>query len=203
MVNLEPRDDHTQFLGIGGSEPTALNPGPHGEKAQRRLVRMMHQSLGNIHNEISLQKTEKLELSRFLDTQRSILSCTPSIWPTKGWVSSTFGYRLSPFTNEREFHSGLDISNRTHSPILAPADGIVAEAGTDYGYGRIVQINHGYGLRTKYAHLEKILVKVGQHVKRGQQIATVGSSGRTTGPHLHYEVHLNGVPVDPLRYILN
>lgn len=203
MVNLETRDDHTQFLGIGGSEPAVVSQSPQSEKAQRRLVRMMHQSLGNIRDEISLQKTEKLELSKFLDTQKSILGCTPSIWPTRGWVSSTFGHRVSPFTNEREFHSGLDISNRTHAPIVSPADGIVAEAGTDYGYGRILLINHGYGLKTKYAHLDKTLVKVGQRVKRGQQIATVGSSGRTTGPHLHYEVHLNGVPVDPLRYILN
>lgn len=203
MVNLETRDDHTQFLGIGGSEPAVVNQGSHGEKAQRRLVRMMHQSLGDIRDEISLQKTEKLELSKFLETQKSVLGSTPSIWPTRGWVSSTFGRRVSPFTNEREFHSGLDISSRTHSPIVAPADGVVAETGTDYGYGRIIHLNHGYGLKTKYAHLDKILVKVGQRVKRGQQIATVGSTGRTTGPHLHYEVHLNGVPVDPLRYILN
>ncbi len=203
MVNLETRDDHTQFLGVGGSDPALLDQGARGEKAQRRLVRLMHQTINHLKQEISLQHEEKLELSKYLEDQKSLLACTPSIWPTRGWVSSTFGKRVSPFTNEREFHAGLDISNRTNSPVLAPADGIVAESGSDYGYGRLLFINHGYGLKTMYAHLNKVLVKVGQRVKRGQEIAMVGSSGRTTGPHLHYEVHLNGVPVDPRRYILN
>jgi len=203
MVNLETRDDQTQFLGIGGSDPAVMGGGSGNEKAQRRMLKAMHQSLGNIKREIDLQISEKLELSKFLETQKSVLACTPSIWPTRGWVSSNFGYRVSPFTNEREFHSGLDISTRSRSPILCPADGIVAEAGSDYGYGRVLHISHGHGLKTMYAHLDKALVKVGQRVKRGDEIALVGSTGRTTGPHLHYEVHLNGLPVDPLRYILN
>lgn len=203
MVNLETRDDQTQFLGIGGSDPAVMGQHPANEKAQRRMVKTMHQSLGNIKREIDLQTTEKLELSKFLETRKSVLSCTPSIWPTRGWVSSNFGYRVSPFTSEREFHSGLDISNRAQTSILSPADGIVAEAGSDYGYGRILYISHGHGFKTMYAHLDKVLVKVGQRVKRGDEIAKVGSTGRTTGPHLHYEVHLNGLPVDPLRYILN
>jgi murein DD-endopeptidase MepM/ murein hydrolase activator NlpD len=203
MVNLETRDDQTQFLGIGGSDPAVMGQHPANEKAHRRMVKTMHQSLGNIKREIDLQTTEKLELSKFLETRKSVLSCTPSIWPTRGWVSSNFGYRVSPFTNEREFHSGLDISNRAHTRILSPAEGIVAEAGSDYGYGRILYISHGHGFKTMYAHLDKVLVKVGQRVKRGDEIALVGSTGRTTGPHLHYEVHLNGLPVDPLRYILN
>jgi len=129
--------------------------------------------------------------------------CTPSIWPARGWVSSGFGYRLSPFTKEKELHRGLDICSRKGSPILAPADGVVTAIEYDPGYGKTVTINHGYGLNTLYAHLEKVLVKKGQVVRRHQEIAQVGDSGRTTGAHLHYEVHLNGVPVNPVRYILN
>ena len=132
-----------------------------------------------------------------------MLSCTPSIWPTKGWISSRFGYRISPFTNEREFHRGLDVSNRMNTQIIAPGDGVISLIGEDYGYGKILHVDHGYGMKTIYAHLSSILVKKGQYVKRGQKIALVGNSGRSTGPHLHYEVHLNGVPVNPLRYILN
>jgi len=203
MVNLDTRDDQTQFLGIGGSDFSSSAQNPQNEKLHRKLIRMMHQSLGDIKKEISTQRTEKIELSNFLESQKSILSCTPSLWPIRGWVSSGFGYRVSPFTNEKEFHSGIDVPNKTNSPIISPADGVVCESGWDYGYGKIIYINHGYGLKTKYAHLETVHVKVGQQVKRGQEIATVGSSGRTTGPHLHYEVHLNGVPVNPLRYILN
>lgn len=203
MVNLEPSEDNTQFLGIGGSDPSVLNGDFTAEKVHRKLVRMMHKSLDNLDTEISVQTFEKAELINFLENQKSILACTPSIWPTKGWISSRFGYRISPFTNEKEFHRGLDICNRMKAPIVAPADGVVTSVGKDYGYGRMLCINHDHGIKTKYAHLNEILVNKGDYVKRGQKIALVGQSGRTTGPHLHYEVHLNGVPVDPLRYILN
>ena len=203
MVNLKPNDDGTQFLGIGGSDPTILNPDYTLEKAHKKLVRLMHQSVDNLDTEISLQTNEKGELSLFLENQKSLLAHTPSLWPTKGWTSSGFGYRTSPFTNQKEFHRGLDVSNRMDTAILAPADGIVSSRTVDYGYGKMLSISHGYGLMSKYAHLSKFLVKKGQHVKRGDKIAQVGMTGRTTGPHLHYEVHLNGVPVNPLRYILN
>ena len=203
LVNLEPGEDNVQFLGVGGSDPALLNPDYTIEKAHRKLIRLMHQSLDNLSTEISVQTNEKAELYKFLENQKSMLACTPSTWPTRGWVSSGFGYRISPFTNEKEFHRGLDISARMKTPIVAPADGIVSSVGRNYGYGKILSINHGYGLKTKYAHLNKILVKKGQYVKRGQKIALVGISGRSTGPHLHYEVHLKGVPVNPLRYILN
>jgi len=203
MVNLETGEDNLKFLGIGGSDPGVLNPDYTVEKAHKKLVRLMHQSLDDLDTEISVQIQDKAELYRFLQEQKSMLACTPSIWPTKGWISSEFGYRISPFTNEREFHKGLDISARMKTPIIAPADGVVASVRTTHGYGRMLHINHGYGLKTVYAHLAQSLVTKGQYVKRGQTIALLGNSGRTTGPHLHYEVHLNGVPVNPLRYILN
>lgn len=203
MVNLETDEENTQILGIGGSDTTVGNPAHPSEKTHKKLTRMMHQSLDSITDEISIQKNEKVELWNFLENQKSMLASTPSIWPTKGWVTSRFGYRISPFTHEKEFHRGIDISSRMNSPIDAPADGVVSSITWDYGYGKIITVDHGHGIRTRYAHLSKVLVKKGQYVKRGQKIALVGNSGRTTGPHLHYEVHLNGLAVNPLRYILN
>ena len=203
MVNLEPGENNTQFLAIGGSDPTLMDQGYSIEKAHKKLVRLMHQSLDNLDAEISVQTQEKTDLFEFLESQRSMFACTPSIWPTKGWPSSSFGYRISPFTNEREFHNGLDISARTGSPIIAPADGVVESVTKTYGFGNLLTINHGYGFKTRYGHLSKVLVKKGQAVKRGEKIALVGNTGRSTGPHLHYEVHLKGVPVNPQRYILN
>jgi len=203
MVNLEQTEDNSLFLGVGGSDPKLLNPDSALDRGRRKLVPLMHRSLDNLDTEISLQKNEKADLLRFLEDQKSMLARTPSIWPTRGWISSDFGYRLSPFTNEKEFHKGLDICNKMDAPIVAPADGVITSSGWDYGYGKTLHIEHGYGITTRYAHLDKILVKKGKVVKRGQVIAQVGATGRTTGPHLHYEVHLNGVPVNPLRYILN
>jgi murein DD-endopeptidase MepM/ murein hydrolase activator NlpD len=132
-----------------------------------------------------------------------VLAHTPSIWPTRGWLSSGFGKRISPFTKEEEFHKGMDISTRMNTPILAPADGLVSSIGKDYLMGNKLMINHGYGLKTRYGHMAKILVKRGEYVKRGQKIGLVGDTGRTTGPHLHYEVYLNSLPVNPRHYILN
>ncbi|MBU2497717.1 MAG: M23 family metallopeptidase [Proteobacteria bacterium] len=203
MVNLDQTEDNSQFLGVGGSDPKLLDPDATLDQNRRKLVPLMHKSLDNLGTEISLQKSEMADLLRFFEDQKSMLARTPSIWPTRGWISSGFGYRISPFTNEKEFHKGLDICNRMNAPIVAPADGVVSSSGWDYGYGKTIHIEHGYGVTTRYAHLDKILVKKGKVVKRGQVVAQVGNSGRTTGPHLHYEVHLNGVPVDPLRYILN
>ncbi|MBW1804775.1 MAG: M23 family metallopeptidase [Deltaproteobacteria bacterium] len=204
MVNLETgENEDVQFLGIGGSDPSLINPEYSIEEAHKNLVRLMHRSLDNLNTEIAVQTEEMTELYDFLEGQKCMFACTPSIWPAKGWVSSRFGYRISPFTNEKEFHNGLDVSARTGSTIISPADGVVSSVGKSYGFGNILTINHGYGLKTKYAHLKKALVKKGQAVKRGQKIALMGISGRSTGPHLHYEVHLKGVPVNPLRYILN
>ncbi len=203
MTNVETSEDNTQLLGVGGSDPALLDPAFIRDQGHRKLVRKMHQSLDDLDTEISLQAKDMTELSRYLKNQKSMLTSTPSIWPARGWISSRFGYRISPFTNKKEFHRGLDICTKMGSPIIASADGIVTSAKKDYGYGNIITLNHHHGLKTRYAHLKKFLVKKGQSVKRGDKIGLVGLTGRTTGPHLHYEVHLNGVPVDPLRYILN
>jgi len=142
------------------------------------------------------------QLAKFLKERRSVLAATPSIWPVRGWVTSSFGMRISPFTGRSQFHHGLDISTRTGSNIRAPADGVVTFVGRSGGYGKILVINHGNGLVTRYGHLRSFAVKIGQKVKRDQVIAYVGNSGRSTGPHLHYEVMLAGVPTNPMYYIL-
>ena len=203
MVNLETDEENSQFLGIGGSDPTLLNPEYTIEKAHERLVTLMHQSLDNLDTAISVQINEKEELYKFLENQKNMLACTPSIWPTRGWLSSGFGKRISPFTNEEEFHKAIDISTRMNTPVVAPADGLVSAIGKDYAVGNKITLSHGYGLKTRYGHLAKILVKKGEYVKRGQKIGLVGDTGRTTGPHLHYEVYLNSLPVNPRHYILN
>jgi len=200
---IEPAGDPQQFIGIGGSDSSLGGINSPSERGHKKLVRMMYRSLENLDSDITVQKDEKTELMRLLDRQKSILACTPSVWPARGWVSSGFGYRLSPFTSDKELHRGLDICNRKGAPVMAPADGVVMSIDSDPGYGKTIIISHGYGLNTMYAHLDKVLVKKGQAVRRHQEIAQVGDSGRTTGCHLHYEIHLNGVPVNPLRYILN
>jgi murein DD-endopeptidase MepM/ murein hydrolase activator NlpD len=203
MVNLDTGEEDTQFLGIGGSDFSLLESGDASGKTSQKLMSLMHRSLDNLNTEISVQTQEKTELFSFLESQKSMFSCTPSVTPAEGWVSSRFGYRVSPFTNKKEFHSGLDISSRVGTEILSPADGVVASIEKSDGLGICITINHGYGFKTIYGHLSKTLVKNGQAVKRGQNIALMGNSGRSTGSHLHYEVHLNEVPVNPERYILN
>jgi murein DD-endopeptidase MepM/ murein hydrolase activator NlpD len=149
------------------------------------------------------QAHEFEELLEQIKKQRNLLAGTPTIRPVDGWVTSRFGYRKSPFTGRRELHKGLDISNRKGTPIMATADGVVCFADKKGLYGLTMVIDHGHGLKTRYAHLNKLLKKKGENVKRGDVIAQMGSTGRSTGPHLHYEVRLNGVPVNPAKYILN
>jgi hypothetical protein len=203
MVNMETDGDSSRPQGVGGAEPLLLDPRHGMLNSHKELVRSMHRSLDKLDKEITFGEQDKVKLHELFENQKMLLASTPSIWPTKGWLSSRFGYRISPFTGEREFHKGIDISSRMSAPIVAPANGVVSSIDWDRGYGKVMLIKHGYGLMTRYAHLEKALVKKGQYVKRGETIALVGNTGRSTGPHLHYEVLLNRVAVNPLRYILN
>jgi murein DD-endopeptidase MepM/ murein hydrolase activator NlpD len=125
----------------------------------------------------------------------------PSLWPVRGEITAGFGQRLDPFSGEGAFHTGVDIGAPYGARVEASADGIVLQAGPDFGYGNEVLVDHGFGLMTKYAHLSKISVAVGQQVKQGQEIGTVGMTGRATGPHLHYEVIVNDTPVNPMKYL--
>jgi hypothetical protein len=126
---------------------------------------------------------------------------TPSIWPVRGIITAGFGQRMDPFTGEGNFHNGVDIAAPAGTLIRAAADGILFHAGPDSGYGNEALIDHGYGLTTKYGHLRSLSVVVGQEVTRGQIIGTVGMTGRATGPHLHYEVLVGGIPVNPASYL--
>jgi len=203
MMNLETADERSPIGGIGGSGPSSLQANYPTTKEPQNQVRQMHHSLDKLSNEIAMLRNDKATLHDLLEIQKRTLASTPSIWPTRGWLSSRFGYRNSPFSSEREFHRGIDISTRMNAPIVAPADGVVFGVDWDDGFGKTLVIKHGNGLTTLYAHLNKILVKRGKSVKRGEKIGLVGTTGRSTGSHLHYEVFLNGVPVDPLRYVVN
>jgi murein DD-endopeptidase MepM/ murein hydrolase activator NlpD len=125
----------------------------------------------------------------------------PAIWPVRGQISEGFGQRMDPFSGEGAFHSGVDIRAPFGTRVEAGGDGIVLEAGWDSGYGNAIVVDHGDGLATKYGHLSKIFVVVGQEVKRGQVIGAVGMTGKSTGPHLHYEVLVNDTPVNPMKYL--
>jgi murein DD-endopeptidase MepM/ murein hydrolase activator NlpD len=125
----------------------------------------------------------------------------PNLWPVEGQVTGSFGERIDPFNGEGAFHSGIDISASVGSPVIAPADGLVTFADFQGGYGRAVTIDHGHGITTRYGHLSSFAVTAGQYIQRGDTIGYVGLSGRSTGPHLHYEVRINGVPVNPYKYL--
>ena len=148
--------------------------------------------------------TEKSrELTGIFDRQRSLLATTPSVWPIRGYLSAGFGNRADPFTGLKDFHPGLDISAPLGTKILAPADGTVIYAGVKGGYGNAITVDHGRGVVTHYGHLDAFNVRVGQAVRRGSVLGFVGNTGRSTAPHLHYEVWLNGSNQNPLLYILD
>jgi murein DD-endopeptidase MepM/ murein hydrolase activator NlpD len=128
-------------------------------------------------------------------------TAVPSIWPVRGQITAGFGQRMDPFSGEDAFHNGIDISVPFGTRVETAADGIVLEAGPESGYGNEILIDHGYGFITKYGHLSRIFVVVGQVLKRGQVIGAVGMTGKTTGPHLHYEVHVKDAPVNPTRFL--
>ena len=128
-------------------------------------------------------------------------SNVPAGWPVRGQITGAFGERMDPLSGEGAFHSGIDVSAPAGTRVDAAGNGIVFSSGPDAGYGNAVLIDHGYGITTKYGHLSGIYVVVGQEVKRGQMIGAVGSTGRTTGPHLHYEVHVHDTPVNPAKYL--
>jgi murein DD-endopeptidase MepM/ murein hydrolase activator NlpD len=143
------------------------------------------------------------DLLRSLEGKRERLESSPSIWPSKGWLTSGFGFRVSPFTNQKQFHSGIDIAGTLGTDVVSPARGRVVFAGPNGPLGNCLIIDHGYGVRTEYGHNQSIYVKAGQMVQRGQRIAALGNTGRSTGPHLHYMVEVNGKTRNPLDYIFD
>jgi murein DD-endopeptidase MepM/ murein hydrolase activator NlpD len=143
------------------------------------------------------------DVEQAMENQNRRFASTPSVAPVVGLISDGYGRRKDPITGRPAFHRGVDLSGRRGTAIIAPADGVVVFAARSGGMGRMVRISHGFGFTTVYAHLNKILVEPGEDVRRGQQIGELGSSGRSTGPHLHYEVYVDGKSVNPLYYILD
>ncbi len=164
---------------------------------------VLAQKLDKLSAEATRQEQSLQELQAYFQDQKSLLASVPSVWPARGWVTSDFGSRLDPYTSERVMHAGLDIAGPHGKEIVSPSDGTVVFAGLEGGYGNVVVLDHGYGIKTRYGHLSFIKVKSGERVKRGDIIAAMGNTGRSTGPHLHYEVRVNGIAQNPRKFILD
>jgi len=195
IANLGSEEASGPLLGVGG-----VNTSLGGIRSD---ADQLADEMDRLREEARFRERSFRELYSFLEGKRQQLACTPSVRPVRGWLTSEFGYRRDPFTGLRQFHEGIDIANRIGTNVVATADGVVSGIREEFGLGLTVMLNHGYGFVTRYGHLSKVHVKVGERVKRGQVIAQLGNSGRSTGPHVHYEVRLNGLPANPLHYILN
>lgn len=203
IANLDHLDNQTSLFGVGGSTPEDLDSKLNLKESHKSLIREMHDHVDELNIAAHVQKEGFESLLLELDEKKYLLACTPAIRPAKGLYTSAFGRRKSPFTGLSEFHKGLDIAGPEGTAVIAPASGTVTFASVKGAFGNIMIINHGHGIVTRYAHLSQFLKKPGDKVKRGDKIALTGNTGRSTGPHLHYEVSLNGIPVDPQKYILN
>jgi murein DD-endopeptidase MepM/ murein hydrolase activator NlpD len=177
-TGIKPLADLAQSVGTGGPDPKSIEQAASSLDAELRQIK------------------------EIIDSRQIRLSAIPSSWPVRGYVSDGFGGRSNPFTGGGyETHAGIDIATNFGTAIEATGDGIVIFAGSYGGYGNLVVIDHGYGITTRYGHMSRIDVAVGQHVHRGLQIGAVGSTGRSTGPHCHYEVRLHDRPVNPMNYL--
>jgi murein DD-endopeptidase MepM/ murein hydrolase activator NlpD len=218
MTELEKRDNHVY------REIFEANPIPDSARAkamqqqkeiqlvqgmdQENLATSISNTLENLSARIAFQSKSYNEIDGFIKNKEQLLACTPAIQPVSNKdlsrIASGFGYRIDPVYKTTKFHAGLDFAAPQGTPIYATANGTVITAGnTGNGYGNHVVINHGYGYETLYGHMFRVKVRSGQKVKRGEIIGWVGSTGKSTGPHCHYEVHRNGDPVDPVYYFYN
>ncbi|MEA2030095.1 MAG: M23 family metallopeptidase [candidate division Zixibacteria bacterium] len=199
LFELPEIDLQQRQLGIGG--PSFPKPVVRSETETEAL---------NTEAEVDhLLRLSEFELEKYAEVESSLLSIkdrlnhTPSIWPSKGWISRGYGMKPDPFTGIIRMHRGIDIANHIGTPVVAAADGKVVSEGKNGGLGKSVAIDHGYGFVTRYAHLSGYEVKRGEYVKRGDVIGLIGSTGYSTGPHLHYEVIRNHKSINPYKYILN
>jgi len=185
-------------VGVTSPEVAPAGPAPAGEQN----VQGLPGRLGSLEGEAARQEQSLRQLQEYFDDQRSLLASTPSIWPARGWVTSDFGTRLDPYSADRQMHEGLDIATPHGQQVVSPSDGVVVFNGVEGGYGKVMVLDHGYGVKTRYGHLSEVFVKLGDRVKRGEKVAAVGNTGKSTGPHLHYEVRVNGIPENPRKFIL-
>ena len=203
-AGLETREGEGSVFGVGGSDTLSSRALMVAAIAhQTAAPASLTKELDRLSQEMSDRSKSFQELVDQLQAKRSVLASTPTIWPVKGWLTAGFGYRRSPFTGLRQMHDGVDISNTVGTPVIAPADGIVSYTGPLGGFGNVISIDHGHRIGTFYGHLLQQKVSQGQRVRRGDIIALVGTTGRATGPHLHYEIQVNGTPVDPSRYVID
>lgn len=203
-MGLDKAEARPAILAQGGADAETRNALQEAV-AQRtgRLIDWVVGDLTTLAQEIASREQSLRELQTHLDKKTAVLAATPTILPIKGLVTASYGYRKSPFTGKREFHEGMDIAAPYGTPVAATADGIVRFAGPAGSYGNVVFLDHGHGFATAYGHNSTIRVHARQRVRRGEIIAYVGNTGRTTGPHVHYEVHLDGVASNPLKYAVD
>jgi len=201
LANIVTGRDKEQLLGVGGpvSEENRIRAVIAAD--EKTMIADAHRQVDRLMDEAISREKSFASLLAFLKEKKSIMAATPSLWPVKGWVTSEFGRRISPFGGEGEFHRGIDIATKFGQTIQAPAAGVVAEVTHQNDVGRTILIDHGHGLSTSYAHLSKAAVRPGAPVRKGDRIGYVGNTGRSTGAHLHYTVMLNGIAVNPRKYL--
>jgi murein DD-endopeptidase MepM/ murein hydrolase activator NlpD len=203
ITDIGPPPQSDQLMGMGGPEERGTDAVYQNGTVKEEDLKKMDEDLNRLKSEASAQELSFEKLTEAMKDRRSLWASTPSVWPVRGWLTSGFGNRLSPFTGSVAMHNGIDVASQRDTPVVATAGGVVSYEGFDGGLGKVVKLNHGYGMQTIYGHLAKINVRIGQKVKRGEVIGLVGNTGLSTGPHVHYEIFVNNVPVNPLRYILN
>jgi murein DD-endopeptidase MepM/ murein hydrolase activator NlpD len=200
LADMEPMDQGMWGVGVGGPE---IETAADITGAAGNALSDLNEDIDRLLRQLKLQSHSFDEILKHLRSKSDELAHIPSVRPVDvGYISSYFGKRPDPFTGRMSIHEGLDFSARRGSKVYATADGTVCHAGYDRGYGYTIEIDHGNGIVTKYAHNDKLLVRKGQKIKRGDVVAYLGNSGRSTAPHLHYEVRINGAPQNPLNYIL-
>lgn len=192
-----------QAVGVGGPGHPSLDPiDVGGDRELGNRISGISSSLDMLLRRSELVASSMEDVRKSIAAKRARFGATPSIWPASGFLSSTYSlHRRHPIFHDVRPHYGIDISARRGSPIVATAAGTVSKSGWENGHGNFVEIDHGHGIRTTYSHAARVVVRAGQEVERGDTIALVGSTGFSIAPHVHYEVHENGKPIDPLRYI--
>lgn len=213
LTMVSDPDRHLAIGPVGGEGEMRAADDPEGEEesalrhdlfggSSARSAALVAQHLEAIQGEAEATSASLADLSGYLGDQQALLSATPSRSPTHGYVTSGYGMRVDPFTGLPVFHAGIDFSARLGAKVMATADGIVITSGKKGAFGKVIELEHDTGLVTRYAHLSKLNVKVGDQIRRGQVIGLVGNTGRSTGPHLHYEVRMRGVAQNPQRFLL-
>ncbi len=203
-MDLPLVDDETFAAGIGGRGPGlgAMVPLIGGELPDQ--MEMSNTGLEQMLRQVKIQRQGYAAMLDTLAARQTVRDFIPSVGPTDiGWISSRFGFRKDPFTGRQTFHKGLDFVVPVGTPVHVTADGVVLAVQQQRGYGRVVKVDHGNGLITVYAHLDKVLVRKGDHLKRWDVIARSGNTGRSSAPHLHYEVRQGNRPVNPAAYVLD